>query len=71
MCRQTLIVPLRAGSFPSVIEKPVIVILVLKWDDLVVDECVEALEMGLEIRWEFEIHDGRIDKLTHNKWVTE
>ena len=53
---QPLIVPLCAGRFSSVVEELVVVVLVLEWDDLVVDECVEALEVRLQIGWEFEVH---------------
>jgi hypothetical protein len=56
--RQTAIVPIGAGMFPAVIEKPDVVITILDWLDFSFNEGVKFGEIGCEFGRQIEIHGG-------------
>ena len=56
LVRQAAALPVGAGVLPAVVEEPDVVVLVLQRLDHRLDELVQLLEVGSEIRRQVEVH---------------
>ena len=56
MARLAVIVPVGAGMFAAMVEEADIVVLALEWTDLALDEGVELVQIGRDVRGNVEIH---------------
>ena len=56
----TIDVPVCTGSFATMIEETIIVVLVLKWKDGGINEGINPFDERLQLRWRFEVHGCHI-----------